>query len=139
MTLDLQVQTARPSREQQIRDVFETHGRMMTIRDLAKACIADGIWSRDELNRIAVQAVQGQCRTALKQRDAAGIPNAGQTTQADDDGQAVWKARQLWLFDDYVLNVREHVDQRNENHAIALKIAAEGELRYRRPISVPGL
>jgi len=139
VALDLQVQQVQPPRQQRIRAVFEAHGQMMTIRDLARACVDDGIWTREELDRIALRSVANECREVLRQKDVAGMPKAGQTTDADDDGQSVWKARQGWLFDDYVLNVREHLGLRDENHTVAAKLAAEAVARYRIDLDIPGL
>lgn len=137
--LDLQVQEATLPREQRIRDVFNDHGGAMTTIDLARACVDAGIWTQDELDRIAIKSVQELCRRALNVKDAAGLPAASRTTETNDDGQPVWKARQLWLFADYELNIRSHIGQRDEDHAVAVKLAAECEARYGKAISIPDL
>lgn len=130
MTLELQIEVPMPPRERRIRSVFEAHGSMMTIGDLARACIDEGIWSRDELDRIAIRSVEEKCRRTLRNKDAAGIPENGPTTDAGEGGQPVWKTRQLWVSDDYALNVRTHLDQRDEEHAVAVKLVAEWRGRY---------
>jgi hypothetical protein len=126
-----------PSKDQRIREVYEANGQQMSIPDLAKACVAAGIWTDIELKLFALRSVREHCRRVLKEQDAAGLPKNGQTRDQDADGQPVWKTRFLWGFEDYMLNVQEHVDQRDENHTIAVKLAAEGSARYSQPISVP--
>lgn len=127
------------SKDQRIRDVYEAHGQRMSIPNLAKACVSDGVWTPIELQLFALRSVREQCRRVLKERDAAGLPKSGQTCEQDDDGQPVWQARFLWGFEDYELNVKEHVEQRNENHVVAVKLAAEGSARYGHAIPVPVL
>lgn len=127
------------SKDQRIREVYEAHGQRMSIPDLAKACVSAGIWTPIELQLFALRSVREHCRRVLKERDDAGLPKNGQTIDRDQDGQPIWKARMLWGFEDYELNVTEHVEQRDENHAVAVKLAAEGSARYGQAIGVPVL
>lgn len=137
--LELQVQEPMLPREHRIREVFEINGGAMTTLDLARACVGAGIWTQDEMDRIAIKSVQEICRRALNVKDASGLPSASRTTQTNDDGQPIWKARQLWLFDDYKLNVVAHLGQRDEDHVVAVKLAAECEARYGVSIDIPDL
>lgn len=137
--LELQVQEPTLPREQRIREVFESKGAAMTIPALAQACVDAGIWTPDELTRLALGKVREDCRRALRVKDASGLPKVSQTAETDDDGLPVWKARQLWMFADYELNIREHIGQRDEGHVVAVKLAAECEARYGAAIAIPEL
>jgi hypothetical protein len=137
--LELEVQESVLPREQRIREVFQDNGGAMTTLDLARACVDAGVWSPDEMNRIAIKAIQDACRRALNVKDATGLPSASRTTETNDDGQPIWKARQLWLFADYEVNVLAHIGQRNEDHIVAVKLVAECEARYGRVIEIPDL
>lgn len=136
---ELTMQRDAPGRDQQIRDLFATLGGSMTTAQFARECIEYGIWSDVEQDRIIIRAAQSEIRRALKVEDAAGLPTAGKTTDTDDDGAPVWKARQLWLFEDYELNILDLVGQRDELHGNALKLAVECEVRYGRAPMVTGI
>ena len=60
-----------------------------------------------------VRGVQADIRKALKTKDRGGLPFAGQTTEADEDGAPMWRVRQEWLFPDYEMNVRALAAQRD--------------------------
>lgn len=130
MTLELQMQTPTPPRSQRIWQTFQDRGALMTTADLARACIADGVFDRAEMDRHAFEWVQDSCRRALKERDRAGLPRAGQTSETDDDGAPVWQTRLFWSEATYVLNISEYVGQRDQHHVIAVKLAAECEVRH---------
>lgn len=100
------------TRHQLIRDALAELGGSATTRQLAQHCIESGIWSSDEIESFAIREAQKQVRDALGELDFAGLPYAGRTTDKDEEtGAGLWKARQLWLFDDYSKNVAES-DQR---------------------------
>lgn len=139
MTLEFQVQTPVPPRSQRIWQAFQDRGALMTTADLARACIADGVFAQTEMDRHAFEWVQDSCRRALKERDRAGLPRAGQTNEIDDDGAPVWQTRMFWSEETYALNIREYVGQRDDNHVIAVKLAAECEVRHGVILSVPPL
>lgn len=139
MTLELQMQTPAPPREQRIWEVFQARGGALTTADLARACIADGVFEQSDLDRHAFQWAQDTCRRALKDRDRAGLPKAGQTGVTDDDGAPVWQMRSLWSEATYALNIGEYVGQRDQNHVIAVKLAAECEVRHGVILPVPPL
>lgn len=139
MTLELQVQEPVLPRDRRIRDVFEGNGGAMTIRDLAHACVDADIWTRDELDLIAFRSVQEQCRRVLREKDSGGLPKVSRTTDTSDDGLSIWKQRELWLPGDYELNCAEHISQRDEGHTIAVKLAAECEIRFGVAIDIPEL
>lgn len=137
MTMQLSVQEPARTRDDLVNDVFERNGKALSLRDLAKACVSEGVWSQDELNAIVIKSVMEACRRVLNKKDEAGLPKNGPTTETDGDGAPVWKARQIWLFPDYERNVREHVQQRDENHIVALRLAEEAEDRFGHRIDIP--
>ncbi len=96
------------SRSQQIRDVFVGMGGAATTRQIGVQCRDAGIWSVEERDGFELREIQKQVRDALGELDFAGLPYAGRTTDKDEEtGAGLWKARQLWLFDDYAKNVTE--------------------------------
>ncbi|MCK8252313.1 hypothetical protein LW977_17955, partial [Erwinia amylovora] len=61
------------TREQLIFQVFQDGGGQMTAQELAQACIAAGLWTPEELDRLAMQAIQKVCLVALKKKDSSGL------------------------------------------------------------------
>jgi hypothetical protein len=127
------------TREQLIFEVFQAGGGQMTAYELAQACIEAGIWTPEELERLAMRAVQDACLRALKKKDHAGLSVCLPSAEKIDGAQPIWKARQYCLIEDYEVNVRAHVKQRNEDHTVAVKLAAECEQRYGHVIDIPEL
>lgn len=139
MTLELQVQEPVLPREQRIRKVFEDNGSAMSVPALARACVDSDVFTPDEMKLIAMKEIGNICRRALRVKDDGGLPSVGATTETDEDGAPVWKARQGWLFPEYEMHVASHIGQRNEDHLVALKLAAEAEARFRMKIAIPEL
>jgi len=139
VSLELEVQTPTIPRDQRIRELFTDQGGEMTTVEFAQVCIDDGVWSEWELTRMVVKEAQAQIRAALRSRDKGGLPYAGQTTTRNEDGAPIWRLRQGWLFEDYELNVKEHIAQRDEAHSVAVKLSAECEVRYGVVIPVPAV
>lgn len=137
MTLELEVQTPTIPRDRRIRELFSDHGGEMSTVDFAQVCIDEGVWSEWELKRMVLRNAQEEIRRALRTKDQGGLPFAGPTTTRTDDGAPVWRMRQGWLFEDYSQNIREHIAQRDEAHAVALKLATECAARYGTAIEVP--
>ncbi len=134
----LTVETPLPPREDRIRALFKNVGPMGTL-NLARACVADGIYTDVELDLMHLRAIQGDVRDALKKNDAKGLPANGHTTDRDDDGAPVWKARELWSPEDYVVNVRELVGQRNTLNRQAVLLAEECAERHGYVIEISSL
>lgn len=127
------------TREQQIVAVFQANGGQMTAFELAQACIEAGVWTEEELQRLAMRAVQDACLRALKKKDHTGLSVCLPSAEQNADSQPIWKARQYCLIEDYQVNVRAHIKQRNEDHTVAVKLAAECEQRYGYVIDIPEL
>lgn len=124
------------SRDQRIRDEFVRVGPMST-NAFAHHLVAVGFYSDEDLVTMHIRAIQAEARKALKQPDEAGLPFAGQTTKEDDGGTIVWMMRQLWDFDDYSLNVKELVGQRDTLHWQAARLADECRDRFGHAPTVP--
>ena len=121
------------SREHRIRQLFDQLGPMTTA-DTAKRCVDAGIFSEEEVIAFGMRSIQAEVRKALKRADQSGLPFAGQTTNSDDTGAAVWSQRAFWLYDDYDLNVRESMTHIRSMYTEAVKLADECEDRFgRRP------
>lgn len=116
------------SRDQRIRDAFAQAGAMTT-GEFARHCIEIGIYTEEDLESFAIQHVQSEVRKALKRPDLTGLPFAGQTTEKVD-GAAVWKQRNLWTYDDYAVNIRELITQRDTLHTEAVKLSDECRERF---------
>lgn len=80
-----------------------------------------------------------QRERVLKKKDHAGLSVCLPSAEKIDGAQPIWKARQYCLIEDYEVNVRAHVKQRNEDHTVAVKLAAECEQRYGHVIDIPEL
>jgi hypothetical protein len=120
------------SRAERIRDLF-TGG---STAELAHICIEAGLWTDDEMKRFQFRAAQNECRAALKEKDSSGLPFAGQTTTRDDEGATIWRTRNLWAYDDYEINVKELVLQRDECQVMALALVKECSTRFGRSPSL---
>jgi hypothetical protein len=136
------------SRDQRIRDEFAKVGPM-SVPAFARHCVEVGIWAEHELSQFAITTVQGFIRVALKAPDRSGLPFAGQTVaRADDDTETeegdadpedqpvrrakVWAQRSFWNYEDYDLNIREAVAQRDILHFHATDMADECHARFGR-------
>lgn len=127
------------SKQQMIRDEFERVGPMTT-QAFARHCIDVGIWDADEIGAFAVRAAQAQIRLALKAPDATGLPFAGPTMARGDaeeeaeseepGGASRWAQRSFWAYDDYALNIREAIKQRNILDFHARELANECRDRF---------
>jgi len=125
------------SRAERIRELFTGS----STAELAHICLDAGLWSDTDLKRFQFRAARNECRAAIKERDASGLPYAGQTTARDDEGATIWQPRLLWTYDDYAINVAELVEQREECHETAVKLSRECGQRYGRApsLSAPSL
>lgn len=126
------------TRAERIRGLFKKIGAIST-GAFVDRCIQDGIFTDAEVRAAARSAFQKVVRDALRAEDAGGLPFAGQTCNADGDGQAEWAQRTLWSFDDYVLNVNERIAHRDGEHITAVRLANECEDRYQKRIAIPAL
>lgn len=132
------VRSVKSSRKQQIRDLFNRVGPTST-RALVELCFDEGIYTDADAATAKVRAYQGEIREALSVSDDAGMPQAGQSTERDEDNHPLWKQRGIWEFDDYELNVRTLVVQRDTGHVQAVRLAAECERRFGLPIVISEL
>lgn len=137
MTLDGEAKPA--SRSQAIRDLFVTLGGEMGLRQFAEELIANDIYSEDEVRAAGVRAIQSDARRALKVLDDVGLPYAGPTAVESENGTPIWQQRRFWPYDTYVLNFTERINNRNENHVIALRIHHECFIRYGQAPIIPEL
>lgn len=128
----------RDSRKEQIRKLFKRVGATST-RGLAKLCIDEGIFSDTDVENAALTTFQNVVRDSLSEDDDTGLPFAGQTATFDVDHQRLWKQRALWEYDDYVVNVEEHITQRDAGHVMAVRLADECEQRFHLRIVIPSL
>lgn len=136
------------SRDQRIRDEFIAVGPM-SVPEFARHCIDVGIYEEHDLTQFALVTVQGQIRTALKAPDKSGLPFAGQTTAKAEISDAeegdldeeqiatpnrakVWAQRSFWAYEDYALNIREAIVQRDTLHFHATDLADECRTRFGR-------
>jgi hypothetical protein len=123
------------SREDRIRDLFLEAGGMSTA-EFTHHCRDVKIWSDDEWNALAFRSAQAEVRKALRKLDASGLPFAGQTTTKTEDGAHVWMTRQMWVYEDYALNISELVEQRDKCHETAVTMADECRGRFGRSPSL---
>lgn len=136
------------SRDQRIRDEFVKVGPM-TVPAFSLHCIDVGIYAEHELTQYALATVQGHIRTALKAPDKSGLPFAGQTVaraeedveneEGDDESPEqpvsranLWAQRSFWGYEDYALNIREAIAQRDTLHFHAVDLASECHDRFGR-------
>lgn len=114
--------TPTPARRQRIKSLFEKLGGAMTTRDIARACLNEGIWNETDREVILLRSAQAQVREALSDDDDTGLPFAGQTIEREHDGgPRVWKTRRMWDFPDYELNVNIRVLQVGKlEHTVSL-------------------
>jgi hypothetical protein len=127
------------NRSESIRDLFAESGGAMGTRDFALLCIDHGLYSGDELERAQINWVQGEIRRVLKKSDASGLPFAGQTIDRGESGEPVWKQRRYWDYEDYEINVQEHLRNRDENHTAALALSRECSARFGRSPFIPSV
>jgi hypothetical protein len=66
------------SEDQRIRWVFANRlgSRVSDITDVREACLAEGVWSAQDLVDRQNRGLNAVCRKALKGRDASGLPFA---------------------------------------------------------------
>lgn len=82
-----------------------------SIKELYDACIREGIFSQEDLDRAAYRGLAGQIKGYLKKRDESGLPFAAPTREVD--GVKHWPYRQLWLVSDY----RSYVDMMSDKES----------------------
>lgn len=127
------------NRTKMIRDLFETHGGELSTYAFAELCIAEGLYTEDELSKASIRWVQGSVRRVLKRPDESGLPFAGETTERDESGSPLWRQRKLWLYEDYELNIHTHLTNRDENHRAAVALTRECAARFGRCPFIPSL
>lgn len=123
------------SRADRIWNIFVRLGQVST-RVLTEHCLAEKVWTVEEMDGIQFRACQDEVRRVLRKRDDRNLPKAGQTTVENDDGdtEVLWAPRQLWLFADYELNCREHWADADESNRVGDALADECEERgFKRP------
>lgn len=126
---------SKDTRNARIIELFNELGAMSP-RSLAQECLARGIFDREWEATVAIRAATRECRDVLSgAKDESGVRCYGQTTKKDPDGATVWAQRDFWEVDDYRLNIREHVRNRDANHEAAAKLRDECQARYR--VSIP--
>lgn len=129
-----------PNRRQQIRDLFEELGGLVPTHQLAEACIERGIFGYDDLRRLHLTAVQSECRKALKETDAVGLPFAGPAAMGDVTGEAApWIQRKLWSYDEYESNIADRVKGEIADHGVIVRLRDECLERYERAPKIPEL
>lgn len=138
MTETLVLEAPPKPREIRIREHFEALGGAMPMNQFALELVDAGIYSDEDLRMYGLRAVQAEARRALRKRDEAGLPFAGQTITTEG-GAHIWMQRPLWSFEDYELNISELIAQRDECHAIAIKMASECEEKFGRAPSIDPL
>ena len=126
------------SYHEQIRETFRTVGPLST-RALALLCIAGGVFPDSWLESASVRAAQDQCRRALKDCGIDGMPFAGKTSDEDGEGKPVWKQREFWDYETYVVNIVQSVDQRDSNHHHATLLHRECYEKFGKAPPVTGL
>ena len=121
----------RDSRKSQIIGVFVNSGGAMSTRQLARACIDDGVYSQIELDNYAIRAVQNEVREALKTTDLqTGLPLAGPSVERDDEGQSLWKQLALWNEDDSLFNISERDKQARADLIMLHRLADNHKIRW---------
>ncbi len=96
-----------------------------SIQTLARHCIQNDVFTEEELAVARQQWACRKVREALKSRDENDLPIAGQTTQTDGDGDAIWAERELWNAGDYQLNIEENVRNARSNYEVAKRLRFE--------------
>ncbi len=113
------------NRAERVRQLFEAIGGTMSTSMFAQECIDRGIYGEEDRERAFFRFAQGDIRKHLKAPDKSGLPFAGQTMDVAEDGQHLWKQRNLWTFADYEINITEHLRNRDENHRAAKELRNE--------------
>lgn len=80
-----------------IRALFAAKGGLLTTRDLALTTLQEGLVTDDDLRQLGFRAWQAECRRALVERDASGLPHAQPLdTESDDEEDDEEQAGPLW-------------------------------------------
>ena len=92
--------------------------------DLTHAAALRAWWQNRNVPSAVLDAVERDCREALKTPDANGLPFAGPTTETESD-EPVWQKRELWEYADYALNIRAYEADCDRNGRIAQGLRQE--------------
>ena len=114
--------TDRVTRHEIIRERAEGYG-WMTIPDMAKEFMSEGLYSDEELKEAVVRWVALDIKEALRWRQD-GLPFAGPTK----DG--LWKVRTRWSAKDYDFILSKRNKQLIEDYDIAVRLRDERITRW---------
>lgn len=127
------------SQSKWITEIFG-EGPPRSMRTLALECIDAGVFNQIDREAAFVEWATKTChRTVRRLVTDDGLPLAGPTKRDTDDDAVIWAQRKLWGYDDYDLNVSEHVKQGMGHLTIAARLADECEERFGTRPEVPAV
>lgn len=115
----------------QVQETLDRHGWGLTTLDATHRCVEEGVISDRQVRNAGIRYYQDKVRAAMRERDGAGLPAAGQTTRRDEDsGSPIWERREKWGSDDYQLNFDLRMDQGAAHIREAEALREEHKQRY---------
>jgi len=139
---------ATKDQRERIRQIFAAKGGLLTTRDLALTTLQEGLVTDDDLRQLGFRAWQAQCRRALVERDAAGLPYAqplGEAGPEDDEGGdeeeagPPWQQLSLFTYEQTADLIRRRIKSEADYHEQTRTIHTWCRKRFGKAPKIPSL